>query len=308
MTLPKIILVGATGDLGSRILDALLRFFPSSLTILTRESSAPPSNISDLIVKIVPSYSNHAALVSALQGQDVLVSALGTPALEFEPYLVHACIEAGVGKFMPSEYTMDVNHPFYQNSASTDIAKTRIAWAKELAAIAARGDIVYTTLVCGPLYDTLFGTVFWRYDVKNRKAIEYGEGMPGTGCSTEFVGQCVAAVLRMPEAETRNRRIRIAETKYTVKDVLKELETATGAKWEVERKDLSALLVEEKKKLDEGDGWGAYVAWVVRLNLYETEASMFEDGLKWNEEGEYKVDRKSLAEIIEKEVKRLDAK
>jgi hypothetical protein len=88
-----------------------------------------------------------------------------------------------------------------------------------------------------------------------------------TGCTLEFVGRCVAAVVRMPEVETKNRRIRVAEVEYTGQDILGELERATGKKWTVENGSTDEALEKGKEALARGDGRAAYLGYISKLNF-----------------------------------------
>ena len=83
-------------------------------------------------------------------------------------------------------------------------------WADRLAEIAEQGRIEYTTIVTSGLMDLLLTRDMLGFDLQNQRR-----------CS-------------MPEVETKNRRIRVAEVEYTGQDILGELERATGKKWMVE--------------------------------------------------------------------------
>lgn len=302
MPFSNIALVGASGKVGSHTLTALLKNFPpNSIKLLTRQGSKFPTYPIDIEVIEVPSYDDHKGLLTALRGSDVLVSALSAgPALQYESALVRAAIEAGVRRFMPSEYTMDVLHPAYGPEAKSAIAKKRIEWAEELHRISEKGDIEYTTLVTGPFVEYCVMSGFWEFDVKARRVTLYGdERAKGTGCTLRFTGECVARVLKMGEGETRNKRVRVGEVEYSGGMILDELEGVTGTEWAVDRRDVGELGKREAEKREMGDEMGEYVTFVVRMNLVGSEAGRFEDGLLWESEGEDALQRKTLREIVE---------
>ena len=123
MTFDKVALIGATGALGSHIFNALLSSFPpSSITVLTRQSSKTPSAPSGVKIVALPSYTDEQSVVAALKSQDILVSALGTKVLSLEPQLVDFAIAAGVRRFIPSEFTKDVTEAEYRKNAKSTIA------------------------------------------------------------------------------------------------------------------------------------------------------------------------------------------
>lgn len=75
------------------------------VTVLTRPTSNHtfPSNVKVVAVD----YDNFDNLVAALRGQDALISTLGSAAFNKQLLLVKAAAEAGVKRFIPSEFGSD---------------------------------------------------------------------------------------------------------------------------------------------------------------------------------------------------------
>jgi uncharacterized protein YbjT (DUF2867 family) len=98
MTSKKIAIAGASGYLGSRILDHLLTIPTiSQLTVLTHSPLADFPSSPILTVISIPSYRAVASLTQALQGHDLLISALSRlGANEADEFLISAAIAAGV--------------------------------------------------------------------------------------------------------------------------------------------------------------------------------------------------------------------
>ncbi|MFG6501879.1 NmrA family NAD(P)-binding protein [Microbacterium sp. P05] len=107
-----ILIAGATGDLGQRIVRELLQH-DVNLRVLTRPGSATAASLfgdDDRIRIVTASYSDHAALTAAASGVDVVVSAVsGTrPVIvDAQRALLEATVEAGVARFIPSDYSAD---------------------------------------------------------------------------------------------------------------------------------------------------------------------------------------------------------
>jgi hypothetical protein len=113
--LRKVIIVGAGGtNIGHHVARTLAADPSFELSILSRASSKStyPSNAT---IITVPDNAIHEDYVKALQGQDTVVSALGFEGLPTEKLIIDAAIEAGVKRFMPSEYGMDNTNPASQN-------------------------------------------------------------------------------------------------------------------------------------------------------------------------------------------------
>ena len=101
----NITLVGASGNLGSKTLEALLQHDTLNISVITRPSSTTeyPSKVT---VK-QGEYTDKAFLHSALQGQDVVVILLGFAGLPYQGAIIEAAASAGVKYIMPAEYGLD---------------------------------------------------------------------------------------------------------------------------------------------------------------------------------------------------------
>lgn len=107
-----ILVAGATGDLGQRIVRELLKH-NVQLRVLTRPGSATAAALfgdDDRIDVVTAAYSDHAALTAAVSGVDVVVSALSgiRPVIvDAQRALLNATVAAGVRRFIPSDYSAD---------------------------------------------------------------------------------------------------------------------------------------------------------------------------------------------------------
>lgn len=310
ISFPRIAIIGGAGTAGSAILTSLLPD-PSitKLTLVTRSTSAhtfahPATTV------IVPSYADEAALAASFRAHDIVISALSGAAAEcFDPILLAAAIKTGVRRFMPSEYTLDVCHPLARELGKDTLLEVKQAFADELERVARSGAIEYTTLVTGGLLDWGVETGFIGFDVRRCEARLFDAGAnKATGCTAQFVGEAVRTVVGMPAERTRNRRVRVAEVGYDGKRVLEALERTTGRKWTVRHVSTDEVLADGRRALVEGDAWAAYVGHVLKLNFDGSGAAYFEDGLEWDREGEFAMERKTLDEIVGDAVKKVYAR
>ncbi|KQS14770.1 NmrA family protein [Curtobacterium sp. Leaf183] len=101
-----VLVAGATGDLGSRIVHALLDHDDVHVRALSRGSGTAV----DGVETVTAAYDDPAALGRAMQGVDVVVSAIsGTRSVivDAQRALLAAAVAAGVQRFIPSDYAAD---------------------------------------------------------------------------------------------------------------------------------------------------------------------------------------------------------
>ncbi len=116
-TRPPIATPLASGNIGQVILSGLVADSHFTFSVLSRANSSAtfPSEVN--VIKA--DYSDKNALVKALTGQDVVISAVGGEGLivNSDKILIEAALEAGVKWFMPSEYGFD-----FENSSAASIS------------------------------------------------------------------------------------------------------------------------------------------------------------------------------------------
>ncbi|PYH48761.1 isoflavone reductase family protein [Aspergillus saccharolyticus JOP 1030-1] len=110
MTRPKVLLIGATGNVGGSILEALLAADQFDIEILIRPNSATKPSVQALTTqrgipgRIVDLDGPEDELVPALAGVDILIVTVGPALVAQQKKLVWAAKRAGVQRFVPSSY------------------------------------------------------------------------------------------------------------------------------------------------------------------------------------------------------------
>lgn len=106
-----VILAGATGDLGGRIMRQLLRRGASVRALVRPGSAAKLGALTSLGVEVVEAdYGDAAALTQACRGGACVVSALSglRPVIvDAQAALLDAAVAAGVPRFIPSDFCID---------------------------------------------------------------------------------------------------------------------------------------------------------------------------------------------------------
>ncbi|KAK4062846.1 hypothetical protein Trihar35433_8641 [Trichoderma harzianum] len=228
----NIAIAGGSGNLGLAILRELLSSSDPvfNVTALTHSKSTTAASLvmalglsstaSNHLKIIWVDYNNEDNLMRALSGAEVVIATLaGHVALQINPLLLKAARKAGVRRYIPSQYALDVLHPKavelftdgWPNAFPVALARRYEALAEE------NGPISYTTVLPSMFIDVFLETGLWgAYDIPNRRVVVVDDGTRFlTGCSTEFIAAAITAILKLPEDATENKRIPIAEIRTT---------------------------------------------------------------------------------------------
>ncbi|KAL6810244.1 hypothetical protein J3E69DRAFT_377688 [Trichoderma sp. SZMC 28015] len=244
-SLQKVALLGK-GKLGSAVLDQLVAS-GFSVTVLSRS----PSDLKNLpfgvnIAQV--DYSSHLSLVAALRGHDVAIATLGFAAIPIQKTIINASIEAGVKRYVPSDWgsiTTDpsarqfpVNYPFVEIQ---DFLKDR----------ANEGKLEYTIFSVGAWLDSVIDSQFI-FDIGTRSIQLYDRGEhPFSSTSLSGIGKAVSGALNAPEA-TRNRNLFIHETVLTQAMIFEMAKkySPPGTEWTVTGLDAGKELDESLRGLE----------------------------------------------------------
>jgi putative NADH-flavin reductase len=255
MSIKTIAVVGASGNLGAPLLDALVDSGHFTVTVIQRASSkSTPSR--PVPVKRVQDSFDVSELTSALRGQDACVAAFPLSDLDTHLRLADAAAAAGVKRFVPADFG-SVDARSARARELVPLFGDKVEVRKRLEALAAQSDggdsFTWTSLVPGHYFDWGLKEGFLNFDLKAKKALVFGDGNAKMSNSTlAQVGRAVVQVLLKPE-ETANRVLLIQSFTVSQMDILRSLEKATGQKWEVEHGDLDEFVKEHKRRSDAGD-------------------------------------------------------
>ncbi|EED14992.1 NmrA-like family protein [Talaromyces stipitatus ATCC 10500] len=252
-SLKNIAIIGASGSIGKIILDALIKAPQFNVTVLSRASSETtfPTGVS-----VRKSDFSDSDLVSALKGQDAVISVVGPTGFAEQKKFIDAAISAGVKRFLPSEYSANTLSPavlqllplFNQKKETLEYLKTKESSGFSWTAI-------YTAL----LFDWGLGNGFLGFDVSAHTATIWDDGSKVfTLTNADQLGRAVVSVLEHPE-KTANKNLYVASAETSQKEILAALEKATGSKFAVTNTTTEKELSEAGEKLSKGDFSGALI-------------------------------------------------
>lgn len=234
----KVIVVGASGNIGTTIISSLLenKFDVSALTRSTSKATFPST------VTVIRTDYTTASLIEAFKGQDAVVSTIATFSTGQQASIVNAAVNAGVRRFIPSEYGVDTSLPQVKDVLSIAMPKQRTI---ELLKTKEASGLSWTGVIVGGFFDWAFaipGLMGW--DLPGRKVTIFDGGDVQYEATTMLqIGRTVAALLTAEhEDATKNKYIYVNSFTVTQNKVLNILEELTGDKFAVTHATRAALV------------------------------------------------------------------
>ncbi|EHA50683.1 hypothetical protein MGG_06539 [Pyricularia oryzae 70-15] len=259
---PRVVLAGATGNVGTAILKHLVAGH-FRVTVITRKDSGiargefTPPKAGDVTVQTVD-YSSVAELTDAVRDHDAVVDATRGGPEDDALRLMDAAAAAGVYRFVPSEYGLDPLNAKTRSLLPAAVAP-RVRQMKHLWDRCAESGMTWTVVSCGVFLDWALRNNFAGIDIFNRKATLLDGGANVTPWTTlDDVGKAVAEVLLRP-LETENRPVYVHSVQKSCQEMLKLCQDAFGTTnedWAVDHADARAEFdrAEDKVKAGEVDG------------------------------------------------------
>ncbi|KAK4096812.1 NAD(P)-binding protein [Parathielavia hyrcaniae] len=253
-----VLLIGATGSIGSHILRALLSTPSLAVTILTRASSksATASSLNPKIrtITIDDTYPTDS-LITAFRGQDVVISCLTTLSVADQFRIVDAAVAAGVRRYVPSEYGL--NNMRADAQALNSVFRAKGAVQQYLRD--REGRIEWMTVSCGMWIKWSVQNDFLGLRVRERR-VQLWDGGEGRFSVVTEENTALAVVKGLVELaeETRNRNVLVEEFATTQRELVDEMERQLGVRFEVEPVDSQARIAELQTAVNKGDATAAF--------------------------------------------------
>ncbi|KAE8386953.1 hypothetical protein BDV23DRAFT_162268 [Aspergillus alliaceus] len=246
LTIKNVALAGASGNVGARVLDALLDL-KFNVTVLSRRSTNFPTGAR---VKVVD-FTSVEALSAAMAGQDAVIDTTFSPEVDTPLRLIEAAAKAGVYRFITSDFGLDPELPgvrdmpvFGRKKVSYDAVKKQ----------AADNRLTYTVVACGAFLDWGLSTGFAGLNFQEKKAWIFGDGCNVVPWTTlEDVGKATANVLLHPQ-ETKNRPVYVHSVFMSQNQLFDAAKEALGDEgWTVTYNDMEPLLQKVLADLKSGN-------------------------------------------------------
>ncbi|OCL02031.1 NAD(P)-binding protein [Glonium stellatum] len=262
----KVVVVGAGGNLGPFILSSL-HSANFTISVLTRPDSN--STYPSYVTSVKTDYS-HPSLLDAFRGQDAVISTVGFTGTSFQIQLIDAADQAGVKRFVPSEFGWAKDRPMLPELAARLEPKEKV-FEHLLEKCRTSETMSWSAVATGPFLDWCLNIVpTLGFVVPKRTARIYDSGEEPLTCTTgAAIGTAVANILLNAD-KTANRYLKVCSVKATQNQFLEALEEATDTKWNVTRVSTKDIMQGRTKKLQEKKFQEAF------LDLLTVQ--LFEDG------------------------------
>ncbi|CEJ83164.1 hypothetical protein VHEMI03185 [[Torrubiella] hemipterigena] len=255
----NVAIIGASGNIGKIILEALLRAQIYSVTVITRVDS----DATFVTPNVYRSDFSEGDLVDAFRGQDVIISAVGAAAFDEQQKIIDCALAAGVRHFMPSEFSASsqdeaVNKllPLFSKKADL-ITYLREQEPKGLS---------WSGIATSGLLDWGLLNGFLEFDIPNKRATVWDDGNKSfTMTNEKQLGDAVIAALKHWD-QVSNRYIYVASVETTQNKIVEALEKATASKWDILHVKTETQVQEATKQLTNGDYSGALT--LVRATVF----------------------------------------
>lgn len=243
----NITVVGAAGNLGKAVFQKLVDSAKFNIQVLRRHGSTSQYPAGTKVVDI--DLASVEALTAALKGQDVVVALLGAPALGLQLGLIEASINAGVRRFIPSEFGSDISQPKNRNLLPF-IEKVKVE--DYLIEKAKTSSLSYSFVFTGAFLDWGLEHNFILDTSGYQPTLFDGGDVEFSTTSLDTIAEAAVAILTHP-SETENQAIYLEDFKTTQNELLSVAKrVAPNKPWQPKHSTVDDAVAVADKRLADG--------------------------------------------------------
>ncbi|KAK9234212.1 hypothetical protein V1525DRAFT_74211 [Lipomyces kononenkoae] len=253
---PSVIVVGAGGNLGPSIVQALLARRGDFSRVAILAAPEKKSKFAKLEPQGVELVLGDYKESKPYKGFDVVISLAGNEIMKFQPQMIDAAVSAGVTHFYSSEFGVDISQtPFLTERYFRDKHITRDhlrAKAKEVP------ELHFTFIIIGVFAETFALTPAFGVDQEKKEFTFYGDLETERSFSSmaDTAKYTVESILIPFEPGQHERTLKVPNGNWMVKDAIKLLGEVQGVQYTVNVNPLDeARQLQEKSRLS-GDTTG----------------------------------------------------
>ncbi|KAH7261786.1 hypothetical protein BKA59DRAFT_461818 [Fusarium tricinctum] len=256
----NVAVAGASGDLGSAVFSRLVASNKFNLTVLTRSGSKATFPEGTKVIEV--DYDSLDSLTAALQGQDAVVSLVGSLVIPSQDLLIDAAVAAGVKRFLPSEFGSNLAVPSVRN---LPVFRTKVIIEDKLIALANEGKISYTFVYNSAFLDWGINNNLFFDSAKSEITIWDDGNAEFSTTTLSSVGDAVVGVLSHPE-ETQDRIVYVQSTSLTLNKFLQLAKEVNPSKeWKVKHAKIDDAVAQSDANVAKGIfDWPTLSVYLVR--------------------------------------------
>lgn len=253
-TKPTVLVLGATGMLGTKIISALLDKGATEVKAMVRpstdENEENRQKMEEMkakgVIIVEGDLMKPETLLPIFQGVEVVVSAVGNnqATVPGQKNAIDAAKKQGVKRFIPSDYSVDYRKLDYGDNDNLDMRKEVLSYLQE-------SGLEYTLILNGAFMDNISTPYMPQFDFDNGIFKYWGDGetlvdMTTTDDTAKYVAEAVS------DRDLVNTALEVAGEVLTMKELLAAYEEATGKTLQVQQlgsvEELKAW-IEQKKPI-----------------------------------------------------------
>ncbi len=249
-----VLVIGSTGMLGTKIVNALLEKGEAEVKAMVRPNSYDKhrEDIDKMKAKgaiiVEGDLMKPDTLLPICEGVDVVVSAVGNNQVTVpgQKNAIDAAKKQGVKRFIPSDFSVDYRKLDYGDNDNLDMRK------QVFEHLTASG-LEYTLILNGAFMDIIPTPYMPQFDLENGIFKYWGDGKtPVDMTTTEDTAKYVAEAVSDPKLA--NTALEVAGEVLTMKQLKSAYESATGKKLEVQHlgsvEELKSWIEKKKQTAD----------------------------------------------------------
>jgi hypothetical protein len=269
--------------LGSVLLEGLISEPRFNVSVLVRESSKSLGSLPATIAKVfkVPNDYPHDSILEAFKNQDAVVSAITSAQVEEQFKFVDAAIEAGVKRYVASEYGLNNSRPEARALSAVFDSKGKL---QEYLRSKESTGLTWHAIGCGMWIDWSLKNNFLGLDYANKTITFADEGKGKFSTSTmSNTALALKQSLLNPQL-TANKVVYISDFATSQSELVATIEKVSGVSWTRKNVDSIAAVEEYKRKVDEGDIMSIYKLVELGFVAGRYGAWLEENERLWNEQ------------------------
>ncbi|CAJ0555022.1 Ff.00g135350.m01.CDS01 [Fusarium sp. VM40] len=251
----RILVVGATGSIGSIMLQALAKESSFTVSALQRASSQGKLPLNVRVITIEDSYPSDA-LLAAFSGQDVVVNCMTSLAVTDQFRFVDAAVDAKVKRYVASEYGLNNNNP--EARALNSVFREKGEIQDYLRSKEATG-LEWMSIACGMWIKWSAIHDFLGMHINEKRFVLWDDGNGWFSTTTEDnTALAMVNALSKKWEDTKNKVIWLSDFAITQNTLLETIERVGGQKLVVENVDSHQLIKEKQAEVVAGDPYAIY--------------------------------------------------